>query len=341
MPPRLSLLPLGRPLTILSRPIAAPTARPTIALASASVRSQNLCRGFADDKKAPVDDVPPKVGPNMDHLPHVSEEAAALGRITGEGGPELEQGTPIQEILERDQDGLKKAPKVLKDQVEPPSGPKGTRSFSTSTRRSAALTTAVEDPTVVNLEGSKFGIPEFPLPTENLLKQRYDPVVKQFTNLLMWDGKLSKAQQDMSRILSIIRTAPTPSINPARPLLPSAPPPSHLPLNPVLYLTLAIDSVAPLLRIKSMKGAAGGGVALQLPNPLNLRQRRRKAITWILEAASKRKSRGSGSGQFAQRVADEVIAVMEGRSAVWDRRNALHKLAITSRANLSFYNRRR
>ena len=38
-------------------------------------------------------------GPNQSQLPHVSEEAAAIGKVTGEGGPEIEeQGTPVQEV---------------------------------------------------------------------------------------------------------------------------------------------------------------------------------------------------------------------------------------------------
>ena len=37
-------------------------------------------------------------GPNQDVLGHVSEEASAMSEITGEEGPELEQGTPIQEV---------------------------------------------------------------------------------------------------------------------------------------------------------------------------------------------------------------------------------------------------
>lgn len=138
----------------------------------------------------------------------------------------------------------------------------------------------------------------------------------------------------MSLILQHLRTAPIPTINPQRPLLPGAPPPSHLPLNPILYLTLAIDSVAPLLRIRSQKGAAGGGVALQIPVPLGQRQRRRTAIEWILNSASKRKSRGSGKGGFAQKVAEELISVVEGRSSVWERRNGAHKLGVAARANV-------
>ena len=144
----------------------------------------------------------------------------------------------------------------------------------------------------------------------------------------------------MARILNYLRTTPPPTVNPNRPLIPGAPPASHLPLNPVLYLTLAIDSVAPLLRIRSQKGAAGGGVALQIPVPLGLRQRRRQAVMWILDAANKRRSAGSGKGMFAQKVAQELVSIVEGKSALWDRRGGIHKLAVSARSNLSTGRRR-
>ena len=50
-------------------------------------------RGFADEK-----DQKPAAGPNQDTLGHVSEEAADMGRITGETKPDLGQGTPVQEV---------------------------------------------------------------------------------------------------------------------------------------------------------------------------------------------------------------------------------------------------
>jgi small subunit ribosomal protein S7 len=140
----------------------------------------------------------------------------------------------------------------------------------------------------------------------------------------------------MSFILNHLRTAPPPVPNPARPLLPGAPPPTHLPLNPIGYLTVAIDSVAPLLRIRSQRGAAGGGAALQIPVPLGLRQRRRQAVEWILDAANKKKSRGSGKNQFALRVADEIINVVEGKSSVWEKRQLVHKTGTSARANLNY-----
>ena len=145
--------------------------------------------------------------------------------------------------------------------------------------------------------------------------------------------------QNAAMILNHLRTASPPTVNSNRPLIPGAPPASQLPLDPILYMTLAIDSVAPLFRIRSQRGAAGGGVALQIPVPLTIRQRRRQAFMWILDAASKRRFRGSGRGGFAQKVAEELIAVVEGRSGVWDRRGGVHKLGVAARANLKIWRR--
>jgi small subunit ribosomal protein S7 len=189
-------------------------------------------------------------------------------------------------------------------------------------------------------EGHKFPLPELPLPPNMIKKTRYDPVVEQLTNLMMRDGNKATAQRYMAYILETLRTSPPPRVNPLRPLLPGAPPPGHLPLNPVLYLTLAIDSIAPLLRIRIQKGGAGGGASLQIPVPLSLRQRRRTAFMWILDACSKRKSRGSGKNMFPAKVADEIIAIVQGTSGIWERKNAIHKMGVTSRASLNVRGRR-
>jgi small subunit ribosomal protein S7 len=49
--------------------------------------------------------------------------------------------------------------------------------------------------TEVNTDGHKFGLPELPIPSELHMKYRYDPVVKQVTNLIMKHGKLKTAQR--------------------------------------------------------------------------------------------------------------------------------------------------
>ncbi|KAI9729653.1 MAG: hypothetical protein M1818_008456 [Claussenomyces sp. TS43310] len=324
MPPRLSLC---RPLP--TRPRLSSSSRSSI---NFCVRSQ---RGFADGK-----DPKPASGPNQDVLGHVSEEAADLGNVTGETSPDIGRGTPVQE---RDEEGKEKAPKVIQEEME---HEKKNSSEATSFANLLALgqTGAIASggrTHVGDAVGHKFDLPALPLPAKSNIKHRYEPIVSQVTNLLMRDGKLSVAQRNMSHILNHLRTAPPPTPNPSRPLLPSAPPASHLPLNPVLYLTLAIDSVAPLLRIRLLKGAAGGGVALQIPVPLGLRQRRRQAMQWILDAANKKKSRGSGRGQFAQRVAEEIVSVAEGKSAAWDRRGLLHKSGTSARINLNYSQTRR
>lgn len=92
MPSRMHRLVSGRATTISSRPF-----NPSSAIRPPCFRLQLRRSITADEKPLPTaDDQGP--GPNQEQLPHVSEEAAAMGKITGEGGPELGQGTPVQEV---------------------------------------------------------------------------------------------------------------------------------------------------------------------------------------------------------------------------------------------------
>lgn len=40
-------------------------------------------------------------GPNTQQQEHVSEEAAKMAKIQGGGGPDLDQGTPVQDVREK------------------------------------------------------------------------------------------------------------------------------------------------------------------------------------------------------------------------------------------------
>ena len=170
---------------------------------------------------------------------------------------------------------------------------------------------------------------------------RHPDIVDQVTNLMMKDGKKSVAQRNMAVILSTFRTSPAPTYPSNRALVPGAPPANHLPLDPVSYLKVALDSVSPLLKLRSQRGAAGGGVALQIPVPLAERQRRRQAFMWVLDAVKKKQNRGSGRDTFAHRVAAELISVVEGKSSIWTKRDAIHKLATTARSNLNYGRRKK
>lgn len=132
----------------------------------------------------------------------------------------------------------------------------------------------------------------------------------------------------MNIILDILRSSPPPQINPRRPLLPGLAP-AQLPLNPIAYLTLIVDSVAPLIKLHHAKGIAGGGNTMQIPLALAEKQRRRAAIGWIIDASNKRRD-----AKLAHRVANELIAVAEGRSGVWEKRDGVHKLGIAARVNI-------
>ncbi|GES61522.1 plasma membrane phosphate transporter Pho87 [Aspergillus terreus] len=351
MPPRLNLFSVRASVPVLRQPSTPITtalntnrtyaARGITSLSRTQRRWNSSGSGGKNDSKLN--------STTKDQLPHVSEEAAEMRKIMDKkcdgtaASPELEQGTPIQEILRRDKEALKHAPKVMQDQMK---GPSGTRSFSTSTRRRQAdlhgqnagfdeQTAAVVANMISHVDqqaaelhpGLKFEAPETLPKTENF-RTRYDSLLEQFTKLLMRDGKLSKAQKNMAFILDHLRTASPPQPNPKRRLLPGPPGP-QLPLNPVLYLTLIVDSVAPLIKIRQQKGIAGGGASVQIPVPLMQRQRRRTAIRWIIDASDKRRD-----SHFAQRVANELVAVAEGRSGVWDRREQVHKLGVAGRSNL-------
>ncbi|KAL2868876.1 mitochondrial 37S ribosomal protein uS7m [Aspergillus lucknowensis] len=323
------------------------------------------------DYSRPDGKTPEEAQRAAESMPHVSEEAAEINKIIDKekwcdgvpSSPELEQGTMVSEILSRDKEAQKHAPKVFQDQLK--KGPSGSRSFSTSARpgqgeveaqkdaqkesssasasgsgsgsdatsedrASAALvqsmiTQVTQEATAMLPPGLKFPAPES-LPRTEHYRKRYESVVDQFTKLMMRDGKLSVAQKNMSQILDHLRSAPPPNQNPRRRLLPGPPAP-QLPLNPIAYLTLIIDSVAPLIKLRNIKGLAGGGASVAVPVPLAERQRRRAAIRWIIDASDRRRDT-----YFATRVANELLAVAEGRSGVWEKKEAVYKLGIAGRA---------
>lgn len=85
MPPRIKFF--GVRLTSYVRP------RLPVSICQPAVGQIASRRGYAEDKSSK-----PATDPNQDTLGHVSEEAADIDRITGETPPNIEQGTPVQEV---------------------------------------------------------------------------------------------------------------------------------------------------------------------------------------------------------------------------------------------------
>jgi small subunit ribosomal protein S7 len=149
-------------------------------------------------------------GTNTDPLPSVSEEAAATSKAKGERGPELQQGTPVQEMLKRDKEALENAPKVMKEDIKQQTGK---RSFSTMTSRRQDLVQASQNkpadiipsiPPSVSTE-TKESLP--PLKPQQTLVGRYPAIIEQFVGLIMRNGEKSVAQQVKSSS-TLFQTSP-------------------------------------------------------------------------------------------------------------------------------------
>lgn len=132
-----------------------------------------------------------------------------------------------------------------------------------------------------------------------------DPIIENFTNLIMRHGKKSKAETILSKALYIVYLKTR--------------------KDPIMILYETLDKLGPLMSTKVMKtGAAKNRI---VPYPLNKRQRNRFAITWILEGADKKKS-----PDYSVRLAEEIISAHEGKSSGYDRKTQMHKSAMAHRA---------
>jgi hypothetical protein len=84
--------------TMLSRPVGLSL---PIRVRRPAVRWRNECfhrevRCSSSSKHLPISEN--QKGPNTEQLPHISEETASVAKIMGRNGPDLSQGTMVQEV---------------------------------------------------------------------------------------------------------------------------------------------------------------------------------------------------------------------------------------------------
>jgi small subunit ribosomal protein S7 len=130
-----------------------------------------------------------------------------------------------------------------------------------------------------------------------------DPLLHYFTSHIMHHGERNKAARITTNMLAQIHR------------LTEAPP---LPI-----LRHAIFLASPSVRIKSHKKSAK---SLMVPMPLTDRQRTFFAIKWLLQASKSRSDR-----KLEDRLAKEVIRIIEGESDVLKKKMEVHKLAVANR----------
>ena len=215
MPARLNFFAATKAASALRQSTARSAALPIRSRVQQAIPVQRRWNSSKDDPKnlGPEE----QTFPSQDPLPHVSEEAAEIDRIMNKekscdgqpSSPELEQGSPIEEILQRNKDGMKHMPKVMQEQVKKSNG---SRSFSTSARSRlpeeqtfganedasaavlAGMIKEVNQGVSERAPGFKFDEPDLTAKTLNF-RRRYDSLQEQFTKMMMEDGKLAKAQK--------------------------------------------------------------------------------------------------------------------------------------------------
>ncbi|KAF8925341.1 ribosomal protein S7 domain-containing protein [Dissophora ornata] len=147
-----------------------------------------------------------------------------------------------------------------------------------------------------------------PVSPEQARSLNENPILKQLVNTIMKDGKKARAQRFVADAMLEIR--------------------SRTHSDPYQVVLDALELASPILKLTPIKK---GSKVLQVPNPMTERQRRRKAIVWILEASDKRK----GEKAYKDRLATEFLAVVNGNSGALVKKNQLHKMALANRANAS------
>ncbi|KAF9951364.1 hypothetical protein BGZ72_007115 [Mortierella alpina] len=145
-----------------------------------------------------------------------------------------------------------------------------------------------------------------PVSPEQARSLSENPILSQLVNTIMKSGMKARSQRFVADAMLEIR--------------------SRTQSDPYQVVLDAIELASPILKLSAVKK---GSKVLQVPTPMTERQRRRKAIVWILEASDKRK----GERQFKDRLATEFLAVVNGNSGALVKKNQLHKAALANRAN--------
>ncbi|KAJ2456661.1 hypothetical protein GGF42_003134 [Coemansia sp. RSA 2424] len=150
------------------------------------------------------------------------------------------------------------------------------------------------------------GVPSPLISPSDRQRLRNDPLLSQLVNMIMRDGKKMRAERFVQTALLDIR--------------------EHTHSDPYRLLSDAVDLVTPIMDTRS---ARQGSKVIQVPRALNLRQRRRRAIVWILETASRRNER-----QLHLRLSGELQAIVNGTSSILEKKLQLHKAVLANRSNI-------
>ena len=135
-----------------------------------------------------------------------------------------------------------------------------------------------------------------------------DKVVTKFMNLMMVDGKKSKAEKIFYGAMDSIE--------------------SKKKSNPVELFHEALEKVAPELEVRSRRV---GGATYQVPCEVRPERAQALAIRWIVQYARQRNEK-----TMKDRLTGELLDAIEGRGSSIKKREDTHKMAEANRAFAHF-----
>ncbi|KAH8116894.1 ribosomal protein S7 [Phellopilus nigrolimitatus] len=140
-----------------------------------------------------------------------------------------------------------------------------------------------------------------------------DPLLRYLTSAFQHDGRRHTAERRASRVLMFLHTLTRAA--------------------PLELLRAAIDRVSPSVRIVSHKRAARN---IMIPVALREKQQVRYAVKWMLKASESR-----GGRTVEERLAREIVLVLNGNGGALRQKESLHQTATVNRGNIPMVGRKK
>lgn len=135
-----------------------------------------------------------------------------------------------------------------------------------------------------------------------------DPIVTQFVNMLMWEGKKSTAYRLFYDAMDIIK--------------------ARTKEDEHAIWKKALNNAMPQVEVRSRRI---GGATFQIPTEIRSKRKVSIGMKWLISFSRKRSGKG-----YAEKLAAELIAASKNEGAAVKRKEDTHKMAESNRAFAHF-----
>lgn len=157
------------------------------------------------------------------------------------------------------------------------------------------------------------------------VETRFDLFFKKCINLIMKDGKKSKASKIFFTTILILKNRLKKDLEKKNQKEIS------LTITLLRLISQALENITPSLEVRKVRVA---GSTYLVPSILSKKKQETLALKWLLESAKKRKKNSSNS--FAACLADEILDASRKTGYARQKRDELHRVAQANRASLRY-----